>query len=217
MLDIHHVTTKIYANTISLPITIKKSEYQNVETLALIDGKAGGQFIHQEYVEQLGLSTKPLKKAITARNVDRTPNRTGTINSYINLTMEINGKIMDTQLLVTGLGSQRIILGFPWLNEHNPDIHWKTGTFKWRALQPLRVKRYHDQPAHSIRTIKADDNLEVRLHSDRAQIPTQGSPEAAGYDLYSAENTIVPTHRKITIDIQISIATPPSTYGRIAP
>ena len=113
---------------------IKKSEYQNVETLALIDSGAGGQFIHQEYVEQLGLSTKPLKKAITAQNIDGTPNRTGTINSYINLIMEIDGKITDTRLLVTGLGSQRIILGFPWLNKHNPDIDWKTGTFKWRTL-----------------------------------------------------------------------------------
>ena len=207
---------KIYANTISLPVMIK-NECRNVETFALIDSGAGGQFIHQEYVEQLGLSTKPLKKAIMARNVDGTPNRTGTINSYVNLTMEIDGKITDTRLLVTGLGSQRIILGFPWFNEHNPDIDWKMGTFKWRTLRPLRVKRYHDQLAHSIRTIKADDNLEVRLHSDRAQIPTRGSPEAAGYDLYSAEDTIVPAHGKMTIDTQISIATPPGTYGRIAP
>ena len=61
-LDIHHVTTKIYANTISLPVTIKRSEYQNIETLTLIDSGAGGQFIHQEYVKQLGLPTEPLKK-----------------------------------------------------------------------------------------------------------------------------------------------------------
>ena len=45
---------------------IKKNECRNVETLALIDSGAGGQFIHQDYVEQLGLLTQPLKKAITA-------------------------------------------------------------------------------------------------------------------------------------------------------
>ena len=112
-----------------MPVTIK-NKCQNVETLALIDSRAGGQFIHQDYVEQLGLFTQPLKKAITAQNVDGTSNKTGTINSYVDLTMEIDGKITDTQLLVTGLGSQKIILGFPWLNEHNPDIDWKTGTFK---------------------------------------------------------------------------------------
>ena len=67
---------------------------------------------------------------ITARNVDGTTNKTGTINAYVDLTMEIDGKTTDVQLLVTGLGSQKIILGFPWLNKHNPDINWKTGTFK---------------------------------------------------------------------------------------
>ena len=120
-LDIHAVATKIYANTISLPITIK-NEYQSVETLALIDSGAGGQFIHRDYAKQLGLSTRPLEKAIMARNVDGTTNKTGTINTCVDLTMEIDGKTMDVRLLVTGLGSQKIILGFPWLNEHNPDV-----------------------------------------------------------------------------------------------
>ena len=131
--------------------------------------------------------------------------------------MEIDGKLTDTWLLVTGLGSQRIIFGFLWLNEHNPDIDWKMGVFKWRTLWPLKVKRYHDKPAYLIRTIKTDDNLEVKLHSDTAQIPTWGSPDAAGYDLYSAEDTIIPAHGKATVDTQISIATPPGMYGRIAP
>jgi hypothetical protein len=42
---------------------------------------------------------------------------------------------------VTGLGKQRIILGFPWLHKYNPIINWKKGkiTFKpfridWRRL-----------------------------------------------------------------------------------
>ena len=198
-----------------MPIAIK-NECQTVETLALIDSGAGGQFIHQDYVNQLGLPTRPLEKTITARNVDGTTNKTGTINTYVDVTIEIDGKTMDTRLLVTGLGHQRIILGFPWLNEHNPDIDWKEWTFKWRTLRPLKVKRYHDNPACSIRTIKTDD-LEVKLHSEKAQVPTRGSLNAAGYDLYSAENIIVPAHGKATVDTQISIATPPGTYGRIAP
>jgi hypothetical protein len=42
---------------------------------------------------------------------------------------------------VTGLGKQRVILGFPWLHKYNPIIDWKKGevTFKpfkidWRRL-----------------------------------------------------------------------------------
>ena len=69
-----------------------------------------------------------------ARNIDGTLNKTGTITSYVDLRVEIDRRIMDKQLLVTGLGNQRIILGFPWLNEYNPDINWKTAEFKWRTL-----------------------------------------------------------------------------------
>ena len=43
-------------------------------------------------------------------------------------------------MLVTGLGKKKIILGFPWLNDENPDIKWKSGEFKWQP-QPFKVKR----------------------------------------------------------------------------
>ncbi len=63
--------------------------------------------------------------------------------------MTINGKTTPTRLLVSGLGKQKIILGFPWLNEHNPDIDWKTGRFTWRNNQKPRrafkIKRCHEK------------------------------------------------------------------------
>ena len=43
-------------------------------------------------------------------------------------------------MLVTGLGKQKIILGFPWLNDKNPDINWKNEEFKWWPW-PFKVKR----------------------------------------------------------------------------
>ena len=204
-----------------MPIEIKKDEYESIETLALINSGAGGKFINWKYVEQLGLPIQTLKKPIMAKNIDGTLNKTGMITSYVDLMVKIDGRIMDIQLLVTGLGNQRIILGFPWLNKCNPDINWRTGEFKWRNLRPLKVKRYHDNPngqlEYPIRTVKTDGNLEIKLHSDTARIPTWGSPDAAGYGLYSAEEKVVPAHRKMLIDTQISIATPPGTYGQIAP
>ena len=175
-LNIHTVHTYINANSILLPIEIKKSEYESVKTLALIDSGAGGKFINQKYVERLGLSIQTLERPIMARNVDGTLNKTGRITSYVDLMVKIDGRTMDIRLLVTGLGNQKIILGFPWLNECNPDINWKTGEFKWRNFRPLKVKRYHDNPngqlEYPIRTAKTDDNLEIKFHSDMAQIPT---------------------------------------------
>ena len=85
-------------------------------------------------------------------------------------------------------------------------------------------KRYHDKLTSQeemsgcpLRMVKTDDSLEVKLHLDTARILTRGSPDAAGYDLYSAKDKIVLAHGKMIINTQISIATPPGTYGHIAP
>ena len=158
-----------------------------------------------------------------ARNVDGTINKSGTITSFVDLSIKVDRQTMNFRLLATELGIQKIIPGFPWLNEHNPDINWQTGELKWRTLQPLKVKRYHDKTPpeekkeHPIRLVKMDDNLEIKLHLDSAHIPTWGSAGAAGYDLYSAENKVIPAKGKMAIDTQIFIATPAGTYGRIAP
>jgi hypothetical protein len=41
-------------------------------------------------------------------------------------------------LLVTGLGKQRITLGYPWFKQTNPDINWKKCTLTWRTKQDER-------------------------------------------------------------------------------
>ena len=50
------------------------------------------------------------------------PKTRGTITDYVELNMEINERKSLEQLMVTGLGKEQIILGFPWLTDHNPDI-----------------------------------------------------------------------------------------------
>ena len=90
-LSIHSVITCITVNTISLPIVIKKSDLESIKTFALINSGARGKFISQDYAEQLGLPIRTLKKPIMAQNVDRTLNKSGTITSHVNLTMEIDG------------------------------------------------------------------------------------------------------------------------------
>jgi dUTP pyrophosphatase len=60
-------------------------------------------------------------------------------------------------------------------------------------------------------------NLLVKRLSDKARLPTRGSRHAAGYDLYSAEQAVIPPHGKALIDTKISLALPLGTYGRVAP
>ena len=60
-------------------------------------------------------------------NVDGTLNKKGTTRNYVDLPLTIFGKTKMEQLMVTGLGKVKIILGFPWLKEQNPIINWQTG------------------------------------------------------------------------------------------
>ncbi|KAG6828683.1 hypothetical protein H0H93_014794 [Arthromyces matolae] len=60
-------------------------------------------------------------------------------------------------------------------------------------------------------------NLLIKRLSEKARIPTRGSPLSAGYDLYSAEDKIIPARGKALVDTQLSIAVPAGTYGRVAP
>lgn len=59
--------------------------------------------------------------------------------------------------------------------------------------------------------------LQVKRLSDKAILPIKGSYGAAGYDLFSTENVIIPARKKACIKTGISIALPDETYGRVAP
>jgi hypothetical protein len=73
-----------------------------------------------------------LDEPVKAYNVEKTENKRGTINAYVNLEFKLGDWKFNECFYVTGLGKQRIILGFPWLHKYNPIIDWKKGeiTFK---------------------------------------------------------------------------------------
>ncbi|TXG52248.1 hypothetical protein EZV62_021417 [Acer yangbiense] len=59
--------------------------------------------------------------------------------------------------------------------------------------------------------------LRVKKLSEKAVLPSRGSPLAAGYDLSSATETQVPARGKVLVPTDISIAIPVGTYARVAP
>eukprot|EP00898_Chlorokybus_atmophyticus_P001457 jgi/Chlat1/2311/Chrsp17S02603 len=59
--------------------------------------------------------------------------------------------------------------------------------------------------------------LQVKRLSERATLPSRGSAHAAGYDLHSAAECVVPARGKALVPTDIAIAIPADTYARIAP
>jgi hypothetical protein len=100
--------------------------------------------------------------------VDGTENKRGTINAYVNLEFSLGERKFKERFHMTGLGKQRIILGFPWLHKHNPIIDWKKGevAFKpfqidWRRLME-KGKRIRQEQQPRIEEVKDDDELKTR-------------------------------------------------------
>ena len=65
--------------------------------------------------------------------------------------------------------------------------------------------------------MSSTDCLQVLLLSKTATAPTKGSKYAAGFDLYSSKDVVVPSHGRLVVPTDISIAIPWGTYGRVAP
>jgi hypothetical protein len=131
-LDVYSVTiANISWNSISVPINIGSSK-QTVKTL--IDSSAGGLFIDQNFAKNFDINY--LDEPVKAYNVDGTENKRGTINAYVNLEFTLGEQKFKEQFYVTGLGKQKIILGFPWLHKYNLIIDWKKGEI---IFKPFRI------------------------------------------------------------------------------
>ena len=141
-LDIYSFTADIEGNKINLSATIMHNKRdKTIKIKPLLDCGAGGIFIDQNFTWKHGIRTTKLDKLITARNIDGTLNKKGTIRYFTNLKIKIDGKTSEERFYITGLGNQEIILGFPWLKKHNPQINWKTGNIIWKIDNEFS-KRY---------------------------------------------------------------------------
>jgi hypothetical protein len=83
-----------------LPTTIQLSE-ENVETPTLLDSRAGGVFLDQNYARKLKVKEIVLDKPIIARNVDGTLNKKGTIRTYVDLQFKIGEKQFKERFYIT--------------------------------------------------------------------------------------------------------------------
>ena len=122
---------------------------KTIQTQALIDCRAGGMFIDQNFAQNFEIF--PLNELITTQNVDGTINKNGTIKSYVKLEFKINSRKFRERFYITGLGKQNIILGFIWLQKYNPLIDWKTGKIEWND-QKFNFRKWFREPTPKLRT-----------------------------------------------------------------
>lgn len=78
-----------------------------------------------------------------------------------------------------------------------------------------------ESPSQKIPKLDGEKSDKVTLRfaklTENAVTPTRGSAEAAGYDLYSAYDYVIPGHGKLVVLTDLQIALPSGCYGRVAP
>ena len=167
---------------------------RTVETLALIDsGAKGGNFIDQKFLNTHHIPYWWLKKGISVRNADGTSNQNGTIQKYVETTIEIEGRVCQTILLVTSLGQETVILGYPWLKRENPSIDWEQQTLTWRneessihTLDPTEITVVF----HSIRQSRITEPLNLAkcngCHGEIWEVPKWPSQAHPNKEIFGA-------------------------------
>jgi hypothetical protein len=77
-------------HTNAIIMTPEKNE--PIETQPLVDSGTGGIFMDQNYARKHGFNLTKSEYPITARNMDGTENKQGTIRYYTDLDIQVNGK-----------------------------------------------------------------------------------------------------------------------------
>src|SRR5215471_21792583 len=111
---------------------------------ALLDCGASGLFANQKYIDWEQLNTRKLSEPIVVRNVDGTPNEARPIKEVLDIVLRYNGHSERATFAVTEIGDQDLILGLPWLREHNPEVDWETGEVKMSRC-PSKCRTCRDE------------------------------------------------------------------------
>jgi hypothetical protein len=91
----------------------------------LVDSGATDNFIHPKLLKRLGLGIQALDRPRKIWNIDRTTNCAGQLTSFVDLKVRTGSKEEKMRFLVTDLGNEDLILGYPWLATFEPQFNWR--------------------------------------------------------------------------------------------
>ncbi|XP_015786476.1 deoxyuridine 5'-triphosphate nucleotidohydrolase isoform X1 [Tetranychus urticae] len=87
------------------------------------------------------------------------------------------------------------------------------------AVVAVATSPIHKSPLHNIRSSIRRDRMVLRFKklTKEATKPSKASELSAGYDLFSAYDTVVPAKGKALVKTDLQLQIPAGCYGRIAP
>jgi hypothetical protein len=121
-----------------IPVSFRTS-YARADKKILVDSGATDNFINPRLIKRLGLRSLRLEQPRKIWNIDRTNNKAGMISDYVDLNVQSGNKNTKMQFLVTDLGLEDLILGYPWLAYFEPKFSWREGVIDTTHL-PIIIR-----------------------------------------------------------------------------
>ena len=123
--------------------------YFMADKKALVDSGATDNFIHPAFAKRLGLAMTPLDKPKKIYNIDNTSNKSGSITHSLELKVTTKGTDKVMRFLVTDIGNEDILLGYPWLATFEPRFGWKDAVIETQAL-PIIISSTHPVDSRTV-------------------------------------------------------------------
>jgi len=112
----------------------------------LVDSGATDCFMSPTIVRRMGLGKQTLDKPRKIWNIDNTKNKDGLITHYVDLKMQTCGIHRNMRFLITNIGQEDVVLGYPWLATYEPKFNWKYATIDESTL-PIVLRSVNPQLA----------------------------------------------------------------------
>ncbi len=180
-------------NILNVPISLTNMNI-TIETMALIDSGAAGNFIDIHFANSHKLPLLPCESRLAVAALDGCPLGTGLVKfTTQDLTLKIVSLHTELiRLFVIDSPQNPVILGLPWLERHNPRISWTTKQIQqWSERCQKECLKFQLQfttsespsssetPAISDLPVEYQDLSEAFSKSKASQLPPHRSSDCA--------------------------------------
>jgi hypothetical protein len=163
-----------------IPVSIHTS-YFMANKQALVDSGATDNFMHPNFTKRMGLGMKVLPNPKKLFNIDNTTNKSGMITHYLDLNVVTKGIHKEMHFLITDIGREEILLGYPWLATFKPKFDWRSATMAPQFM-PVRISSINPCIIQS-QPIIAATLSEMEKHSIVQQLESECTARGISMDL----------------------------------
>ncbi|KAH9018943.1 hypothetical protein EDB85DRAFT_2154115 [Lactarius pseudohatsudake] len=140
----------------------------------LVDSGATDNFIRPAFAKRMGLGLQVLDRPKKIYNIDKTENQAGSITHYTDLDVQTKGIRKVMRFLVTDIGDEDLVLGYPWLSTPSLDTSHSDTNSDWANDHRRRQNNilFELEEQCQLRTTATELAIQAGQHTKEVELPT---------------------------------------------